>query len=49
MQEYGSIAYANERAKTFVMAADLDLAQFEESSPRRALGIVAEYMVNRDR
>lgn len=49
MQEYGSIAYANERAKTFVMAADLDLAQFEESSARRALGIVAEYMVNRDR
>ena len=49
MQEYGSIAYAHERAKTFVMAADLDLAQFEESSPRRALAIVAEYMVNRDR
>jgi octaprenyl-diphosphate synthase len=49
MQEYGSIAYAHERARKFVMAANLDLAQFEDSSPRRALSIVAEYMVNRDR
>lgn len=49
MQEYGSIAYALERARKFIMAANLDLAQFEESSPRRALSIVAEYMVNRDR
>jgi octaprenyl-diphosphate synthase len=49
MQEYGSIAYARERANTFVMAANLDLAEFEDCSPRRALAIVAEYMVNRDR
>ena len=49
MQEYGSITYALERARKFVMAAQLDLALFEESSPRRALSIVAEYMVNRDR
>ena len=49
MQEYGSITYALERARKFVMAANLDLALFEESSPRRALSIVAEYMVNRDR
>jgi octaprenyl-diphosphate synthase len=49
MQEYGSISYALERARRFVMAANLDLALFEESSPRRALSIVAEYMVNRDR
>lgn len=49
MQEYGSIAYAMERARTFVVAANLDLALFEESSPKRALCIVADYMVNRDR
>jgi len=49
MQDYGSIAYAHDRATQFVMAATLDLASFEESSPRRALSIVAEYMVNRDR
>jgi octaprenyl-diphosphate synthase len=49
MQQYGSITYALERARKFVMAAQLDLALFEESSPRRALSIVAEYMVNRDR
>jgi len=49
MQAYGSIAYAHDRAKTFVMAANLDLAEFEDSSHRRALSIVADYMVNRDR
>jgi len=49
MQQYGSITYALERARKFIMAAQLDLALFEESSPRRALSIVAEYMVNRDR
>ncbi|WP_447979554.1 polyprenyl synthetase family protein [Candidatus Nitrospira bockiana] len=49
MQQYGSIAYALERAKRFVMAANLDLALFEESSPRRALSIVADFMVHRDR
>jgi octaprenyl-diphosphate synthase len=49
MQEYGSITYAMERARTFVLAANLDLASFVESSPKRALSIVADYMVNRDR
>jgi octaprenyl-diphosphate synthase len=49
MQAYGSIHYAMERARTFVLAANLDLASFVESSPKRALGIVADYMVNRDR
>jgi octaprenyl-diphosphate synthase len=49
MQEYGSITYSMERARTFVLAANLDLASFVESSPKRALSIVADYMVNRDR
>lgn len=49
MQEYGSMDYAMERARTFVIAAKLDLATFEDSSPKRALSIVADYMVSRDR
>jgi octaprenyl-diphosphate synthase len=49
MQEYGSISYAMERARTFVLSANLALASFVESSPKRALAIVADYMVNRDR
>jgi octaprenyl-diphosphate synthase len=49
MQEYGSIAYAMDRARQFVTAATMDLAQFEDSSPKRALSVVADYMVNRDR
>jgi octaprenyl-diphosphate synthase len=49
MQEYGSISYAMERARTFVLSANLALDSFVESSPKRALAIVADYMVNRDR
>ena len=49
MQEYGSIAYAMERAREFVAAAKRDLSLFEDCSARRALCVVAEYMVNRDR
>ena len=49
MQEYGSIAYAMGRAREFVAAANRDLALFEDSSPKRALSVVAEYMVTRDR
>lgn len=49
MQEYGSISYTMERARTFVLTANLALASFVESSPKRALSIVADYMVNRDR
>ncbi len=49
MQEYGSIRYALERARTFVVAAKSDLAFFEDSSAKQALYVVADYMVNRDR
>jgi octaprenyl-diphosphate synthase len=49
MQEFGSIAYAMERAHEFVVAAKRDLSLFEDSSARRALSVVAEYMVSRDR
>jgi octaprenyl-diphosphate synthase len=49
MQDYGSIAYAMQRAREFVLAAKRDLAVFEDSSAGRALAIVADYMVSRDR
>ncbi len=49
MQEYGSLAYAMERAREFVASANMDLALFEDSPPKRALSVVADYMVNRDR
>ena len=49
MQEYGSISYAMERARTFVAAANRDLNLFEDSLPKRALSVVADYMVTRDR
>jgi octaprenyl-diphosphate synthase len=49
MQEYGSIVYAMQRAHEFVMAAQRDLSSFEDSSAKRALSVVAEYMVTRDR
>ena len=49
MHEYGSIAYAMERAREFVASAILDLALFEDSHPKRALSVVADYMVHRDR
>ena len=49
MQEYGSIAYAIERARAFVHSAARDLASFDDSTPKRALAVVADYMVHRDR
>lgn len=49
MQEYGSIAYAMDRARAYVAAATRSLDLFEESPAKRALVIVADYMVNRDR
>ncbi len=49
MHEYGSLAYAMTRAREFVASAILDLALFDESSHKRALSVVADYMVQRDR
>ena len=48
MHDNGSLMYAVERARAFVQAADRDLAAFEESPSKRALSIVADYLVNRD-
>lgn len=49
MREYGSIRYAVDRARTFVAAAHQDLTAFDEGPAKRALTIVSDYMVNRDR
>jgi octaprenyl-diphosphate synthase len=49
MQSAGSLAYAMERAKTYVAAAQHELDAFEDSSARRALAVAADYMITRDR
>jgi octaprenyl-diphosphate synthase len=49
MEEYGSIAYAVDRAQAYVAAAKRDLDSFEDSTAKRALSAAADYMVTRDR
>ena len=49
MQDAGSLAYAMERAKTYIAAAQQELEAFEDSSARRALAVAADYMITRDR
>lgn len=49
MQDTGSLAYAMERAKTYIAAAQHELEAFEDSSARRALIVAADYMITRDR
>ena len=49
MEEYGSIAYAMDRAQAYVAAAKRDLNIFEDSTAKRALSVTADYMVTRDR
>jgi octaprenyl-diphosphate synthase len=49
MEDYGSIAYAMDRAQSYIEAAKRELALFEDSTARRALSVAADYMVTRDR
>lgn len=49
MKKYGSIAYAMDRAKTYVAAAKRELEIFEDCPARRALTVAADYMITRDR
>ena len=49
MQDAGSLAYAMERAKAYIAAAQHELEAFEDSSARRALIVAADYMITRDR
>jgi len=48
MERYGSIEYAMETARGFVRAAKAHLEPFEDSAHKRALHVVADYMVSRD-
>ena len=49
MEDYGSIAYALDRAQAYIAAAKRDLSSFEDSTAKRALSVAADYMVTRDR
>ena len=49
MDELGSIAYAVDRARSYIDAAQQNLSQFEDSTAKRALSVAADYMVTRDR
>ena len=49
MKEFGSIAHAMDRARTFIAAAQRELNQFEDCTAKRALSVAADYMVTRDR
>ncbi len=49
MGEYGSIAYAMDRAQSYIAAAIQELNTFEDSTAKRALSVAADYMVTRDR
>jgi octaprenyl-diphosphate synthase len=49
MEQFGSIAHAMDRARTFIVAAQRELSQFEDSTAKRALSVAADYMVTRDR
>jgi octaprenyl-diphosphate synthase len=49
MEKFGSIAHAMDCARTFIVAAQRDLCQFEDSTAKRALSVAADYMVTRDR
>ncbi|HEU4685062.1 MAG TPA: polyprenyl synthetase family protein [Nitrospira sp.] len=49
MEDYGSIAYAMNRARSYVVAAKQELELFEDSTAKRALSVAADYMITRDR
>ncbi|MCP9445982.1 MAG: polyprenyl synthetase family protein [Nitrospira sp.] len=49
MTECGSITYAMDRARTYVAAAKRELDLFEDGPARRALAVIADYMITRDR
>ena len=48
MHQHGSLGYTRDRSREYIETALLNLATFEDSPARRALIVVADYMVNRD-
>ena len=49
MHQHGSLRYTKARSQEYVDAALLNLTTFEDSMAKRALIVVADYMINRDR
>ena len=49
MEQYGSLQYTTRRSQEYIDAALVNLAPVENSSAPRALTVVADYMVHRDR
>ncbi len=48
MHQHGSLRHTRLRSEEYIESALLNLATFEDSPAKRALIVVAEYMVNRD-
>lgn len=48
MEQYGSIAYAHQKAQDYANRAKSDLSVFSDSAHRQALCTVADYVVRRD-
>ena len=49
MHHHGSLQYTMNRSHEYIQAALVNLDTFEDSTAKRALTVVADYMVNRDR
>ena len=49
MMKYDSVRYALGRARDYARAAKDDLAPFPPSEERETLGLIADYVVDRDR
>ncbi len=49
MDHHGSLQYTMARSQEYIGAATLNLESFEDSTAKRALTVVADYMVTRDR
>ena len=49
MHHHGSLQYTMNRSHEYIQAALVNLNSFEDSTAKRALTVVADYMVNRDR
>ena len=48
MHQHGSLRYTRARSREYIDAALSNLTTFEDSTAKRALIVVADYMVNRD-
>ena len=49
MERYGSLQYTTTRSQEYIDAALVNLDAYSDSPAKRALSVVADYMVNRDR